>query len=825
MSALFEDVRFAVRLLLKSRGFALVSVLTLALAIGANTAIFSVVNGVLLRPLPYPEPDRLVQVVRMSKEHGRSTSQSVAGYVWMTAEGSPFSQATAYEVLPSGFNVMGDGLPERLPGMRVTGTFFETFGMRPALGRGFLPEEDVVGGPRVVVLSESLWRRRFGGAPDVVGRSIVLNDESYTVVGVAPASFAYPKGVHLWTPLQLDLTDRTDSNFLFVTARMRPGMTSEGTEAALKTLGGRVRMENADILDGGQEFVAQDLRTFLAGDLRLALWVLLGAVALVLLIACVNLANLQLARAAARNRELVVRAALGAAPGRLVRQLLTESVLLSVTGGGLGVLLAAAALPGLLSLAPDGSLFPRDGGLGGAQVGIDGAVLGFTLAASLLTGLLFGLLPAWQASRTNLQTALREGAQRATMGPGGGRTRTLLVVGQVALAVMLLVGAALLIRGFSSLRDVQPGFDPRGVHVLRLSLPEGRYGALQALERFQQQVEARVRTLPGVEVVGFTTTLPMELGPSMSFTIEGKYTGDDNGPGAGWGQYRPVTPGYFGAMRIGLVRGRLLAETDVAGSEPVVVINETTARKYWPGEDPIGQRIKVAPSVPSLGDKVARLVVGVVRDVREDGLDDAPPSVMYVAPGQISQGLASMLVRMMPQNLLVRARGGHADVVAAVQRELWAVDAQQPVMGTLKLEDHVEGSLGSERFNMVLLGMMAALALSLAAVGIYGVLSYLVSQRTREMGVRLALGATRLEVVKLVLRQGMGSVAGGVVLGCAGALALTRVVSGFVHGVSALDPLSFVLAPLVLLGVGLVATSVPALRASRVDPIIALKYD
>nr|WP_217446164.1 ABC transporter permease [Myxococcus sp. CA040A] len=818
VAILLEDLRYAVRLLLKSRGFTVVSILTLALAIGANTAIFSVVHGVLLRPLPYPEPEQLVQVFRRD-EDGRATSQAIAQYVWLSTEGSPFSQVAASELLPTGFNVMGDGLPERLSGMRVTGNFFETFGVRPALGRGFLPEEDVVGGPLVVVLSHGLWQRRFGGAPDIIGRSFTLNDQPYTVVGVAAESFQHPRQAQLWTPLQLDLTNTDDSNFLHVVGRVRAGLSPEGVSAALKTLSERLRADTPHLLRGREMFVAEDLRTFLAGDLRLALWVLLGAVGLVLLIACVNLANLQLARAAARQRELVVRAALGAPARRLVGQLMTESLLLSVVGGGLGVVLASAVLPALLALAPPELSVP------GAAVGLNGVVLAFSVGVSLLTGVLFGLLPAWQASRPDLQDALRQGAQRATSGPGGGRTRKLLVVGQVALAVVLLTGAALLIRGFGALQVVRPGFDASDVHVLRLSLPEGRYGEREALERFHRQVEERVRALPGVTAVGFTPALPMELGPSMGFAIDGKFEGRLDGPGVGFGQYRPVSPGYFGALGLELVRGRLLSDTDVAGAPHVVVINETAARKYWPGEDVIGKSLRVAYTVPSLQDTVPRVIVGVVRDVRENGLDRESPAVLYVASGQVAPTLNGMLVRMLPQNLLVRASGGHAALVASVQRELWAVDARQPVTESLKLGDHVTRTLGSERFNMVLLGLMAALALGLAAVGIYGVLSYLVSQRTREMGVRLALGATRGEVVRLVFLQGLGSVGAGVALGFVGALGLTRVVSGMVHGVSALDPWAFVTAPLVLLAVGLVATGLPALRASRVDPIIALKYD
>ncbi|RJS27185.1 permease [Corallococcus sp. H22C18031201] len=817
MTKLYEDLRFACRVLLKNRGFTLVAVLTLALAIGANTAIFSVVNGVLLRPLPYRNPEQLVQVQRRGV-HGTNSSQSVAFLAWWQAHGmSVVSKVTAFEVIPAGFNTVGEGMPRRLAGTRVTQPFFDTMGTRLELGRDFLPEDDVPGAAKVVILSYGLWQRQFGGAADVLGRSMMMNDEPYTVVGVAAKGFAYPAGAELWTPLQLDMSNRDYSNYLFFTARLKSDLSRQQLEAALSTLSTQLRADEPKILEEKVSLVAEDLRDFLVGDLQSAMWVLLGAVSLVLLIACVNLANLQLARSAARQRELVVRAALGASSGRIIRQMLTESILLAVVGSVLGLGLAVVSLPLLLSLAPSELLVNQ-------SVSVDGRVLAFTMAAGVMTGLLFGLLPALQASRPELSGALREGAQRATAGRAGGRTRAWLVSGQVALAVVLLVGAALLIRGFVSLSQKDPGFEPKNVHVMRMSLPETRYAQPAALERFHRQVVERVRALPGVQAAGFTSTLPMEQGPSLSFSIEGKYDGNDNGPGAGGAQYRPVTSDYFSAMGIALVAGRLLTESDGAGSEPVVVINEHMARKHWPGEDVVGQHIRLAHSVP-FGDRVPRRIVGVVRDVYERGLDEEVPNITYVPSGQMSDKLGQMLVHLLPQCLVVKSQGTHAAVMADAQRELWAVDSQQPVTETLKLESHVERSLGSERFNMVLLGLMAGLALVLAAVGIYGVLSYLVSQRTREMGVRLALGATKGQVVLLVLRQGFVSVAVGAAVGVVGALALTRVVSSVVHGVSALDPWSFVSAPLLLLGVALVSIWLPARRASRVDPIIALRYD
>ena len=824
MSLLWNDLRFAARLLAKAPGFTAVAVLTLALAIGANTAFFTLVNGALLAPLPFPEPERLVNLTRRSPD-GNGYSVSVPKFAYWQQHATSFSGVAAFDDLGSGFNLAGDGLPERLVGSRVTHEFFTTFGVQPALGRGFLPEEDVPGARPAVVLSHGLWARRFGSDPTILGRPLTLNGQTFEVVGVAPEGFQYPPTAELWTPFAFDRTSLEKAHYFEVVGRLEPGVELAAAQAEMEVVGRAFLKAHPDAGAPDETAWAVPVRERLYGRLRPALLVLLGAVGAVLLIACVNLANLQLARSAARQREIALRTALGASSGRIVRQLLAESLLLGLAGGAAGLLLGRALVPALLALAPAGIEVPA---------AIDGTVLAFTFALSVLSGLLFGLVPALGAARPDLNDPLKEGTARATGGRGGLRLRRVLVAGEVALALVLLTVAGLLVRSFAGLAGTDPGFEAAGVITAKVSLPESKYGDPAALARFASQVTERLAALPGVKAAGMTATLPLEGGPDLPFTIEGKYQGgsvtmseEAYSQGVGNAQFRVVSPDLLRAFEIPVVRGRGFTAADVHGRELVALVSEEAARHYWPGEDPIGKRIHVGqPMLPELGDPAPRTIVGIVRDVREVGLDEEAPDILYVPLAQMPAQLNAMLVRLVPLNLVLDLEGKVPPGLAeALPREVWQVDPQQPVEELVPMEQVVARSLGTQRFSALLLGGLALLALVLAAVGIYGVLSYLVGQRTREIGVRMALGASGRQVLRMVVGQGLGAVVVGLVAGAGGALALGRVVRSLLSGVSPADPVAFAVAPVVLALVALAASVVPARRASRLDPVRALRKD
>ena len=826
MNLLWKDIKYAARMLAKTPAFTAVALVTLTLAIGANTAIFSIVNGMLIQPLPFPQQDELVQLMRGFKEGGLSGATSVPKFAhWQENTRDLFEGVTAFDNLGSGFNLAGDGTPERIIGSRVTHEFFGVFGSNPAIGRGFRPDEDRPGADKVVVLSHGLWTRRFNADRGIVGQPLQLNGEAYTVVGVAPAWFKYPANAELWTPFQMDRTSQDKGHYFEAVARLKDGVSFEKAKATATGIGNQYITANPDFGPPGETLTLITLRDRLYGRLRPVLLILLGAVSFVLLIACVNLANLQLARATGRQREVAIRTILGAKSSQIVRQLLTESLLLSIVGGVLGLVVGGWILKPLLALSP-----PEIERL--TPIGIDLPVLGFTFGLALLAGILFGLVPAAQAARVNLNEPLKEGSTRSTGGARGNLMRRILVVGQVAFALIPLTGAVLLVKSFTGVVRTDPGFEPKNILTMKLSLPEGRYGKPDAIQAFSRDVTERVESLPGVKKAALAMFLPLEGGADLPFTIQGKYTGGKgvNDPGIGFAQYRPNTAGYFEAFGIRATRGRLFDSRDNVGAPLVAVINEAAAKQYWPNENAIGQRIHLGPPfVPELGDPGPREIIGVIPDVRENGLEEEAPSIVYIPLEQTPESVLGMVLRLSPMNLVVKTETEMANLASSVQKEIWAVDAAQPVNDIRLMEEIVSRSLGRQRFAALLLGGLALLALLLAGVGIYGVLSYLVTQRTREIGVRMALGATARNVLSMVVRQGFLAVLIGVVIGVAGALALARFLGGQIAGLlaggSATDPVTFVLAPALLAAVALLASVIPAHRASQLDPLIALRRD
>ncbi|HEX5724088.1 MAG TPA: ABC transporter permease [Longimicrobiaceae bacterium] len=810
MERSIQDVRYAVRMLLRTPGFTLVALLTLGLGIGATAAIFSALHAVVLRPFPFPHPERVMVVARTWRGDDLG-NMSAANFADVRARTTVFDAVTAVQY--SSFNLADEGTPERVVGARVSDGFFRVFGIAPALGRTFTPEEDRPGRAGVVVLSHKLWERRFGADPAVVGSTFRLNGEAFTVVGVMPGEMDYVENnEELWVPIAFtaERLATRDEHFLEVYGRLKPGATPERAGAELDALGRRLAeqypQENAESGIGLASLTGQVI-----GDYRQRLLVLLGAVAFVLLIACANVANLMLARGTARGKEIAIRAALGAERGRIVRQLLTESVVLGVGGAVVGLTLAFWGLQGLLAASPPG--VPRL-----EQARLDAPVLAFTLAVSIGCSLLFGAVPALRAARTDLQSTLKEGGRGASAGRD--RVRAVLVAGEVALALALLVGSGLLIRSAVRMQNVDTGYDAAGVLTGRVSLPADQYRdplrAEAAFARLVRELEAT----PGVASAAVVSQAPLTPGGGSNGVIpEGRALDITSAIDA---PLRIVTPGYFQTMRIPLRAGRGFTAEDRAGAPKVMVISERLAQQAFPGEDPIGKRIVCCEGTPE--EPGWKTVVGVAADVRSGGpANDVRPD-FYLPVSQVPPEAWDWIQRTMA--VVARARSGDAAALAGPMRAaVRAVDPELPLFDLFTMEQRMGRSLARARFNTVLLSLLGAVGMLLAAVGIYGVTAYFVSLRTREIGIRVALGARPRSVLSLVLRRGMALTAAGVAAGTLASLGLTRFLAGQLFGVSPTDPATFGAVIVFLAGVALLASWIPARRAARVDPMAALRQE
>lgn len=808
MNRLWQDLHFGARMLWKRPAFTLVAVTALALGIGANTAIFSIINGVLLRQLPYPDPERLVMLWETDpKRGGAQTGFSFPRFTFVREHQQVFAAVAAYTT--RSFNVVGPDGPARVQGAHISEDFFHATGVAPALGRAFTPEETQAGAPPVVILGHDLWQNRFGGNPNLVGQSVTSDGRAYSVVGVMPAGFKlFDETIDLWVP-RVNETNflnpqqiQRGATYLAALGRLKPGVGMEQANAALGVIDSQYKQEfpgNSDVTNG---MGAGSLQEYLVGDIRPTLLLLSGAVACVLLIACVNVANLLLARVTARHKEIAVRLTLGATFWRLVRQTLTESVLLSVLGGALGLLLAYWGLKFLLGISPD--VIPR-----ADAVTLDGRVLGFTLLISALTGLLFGVAPALLQARTDPNESLKEGGRGGSGGARRHRLHSALVVLEVALSLVLLIGAGLLLRGFVRLRNVETGLDPRGVVTMQVALPSTRYATPPQQAVFYDRVLELVKSLPGVTAAGATTRLHLdEPGGGVLFFPEGQ---PDLGPENPQSRLRVVSPQYFQALSIPLVRGRAFDERDNAAGQRVMMINESMARKYFPGQDPLGKRITYTL------DRITCEVVGVVRDVKS-----------YVTEAQAREEIYVPYAQRSVPNMTLVVRGASADptgLVRDVRREVQSVDAEQPLAKVRTMEQVISSSLAQPRFTATLLLVFAGVALVLASIGIYGVMSYSVTERTKEFGILMAVGAQPRDVLRMVLGQGLKLAAVGVVIGLLATVPLTRVLISQLYGMSAADPVTFAGVSLLLLAVALLACYVPALRATKVDPIIALRHE
>jgi putative ABC transport system permease protein len=815
MQTLWQDLRYGARMLVKSPVFTLIASLTLALGIGANTAIFSVVNAVLLRPLPYPEPDRLAFIYNT-----KFKMLMDAEFLRLRDQSRSMERMSLYA--PTTYTLTGMGEAERISSGMASGDFFTVLGAQMALGRTFRLEEEPQGQDNVAILSHEFWRRKFSADSGVIGQSLTLDGRNYTIVGVLPRDFKSPlelqadKAVELWTPPGYYPPAPCCTHGLNVIGRLREGRTLEQAQAETKAIIAGVMKDYPDGYpeDGSKQPLLKPLTAEIVGDLRSALWTLLAAVVFVLLIACANVANLQLGRGEMRVSEIAIRTALGASRSRIVRQLLVESLLLAFIGGVLGLFLALWGLELLPALGAD--KIPRM-----QEITLDARVLGFTLATSLLTGVIFGLAPAFQAVKCNLYTSLKEGG-RASASPKGRRLRNALVVSEVALSLMLLAGAGLLIKSFWRLQHVDTGFTAERLLTMRLFPPESNYPDDLRVAAFYEDLLLRVRSLPGVKDAAAASDVP--IGGRNGGTVIQIEEGSSEPDFRDVNEFRVVSPSYFRTMGIRLLRGRFLEDSDRERARPVAVINETLARAYWPNEDPIGRRFRLLDAPPERAKTVFLTVVGVVADAKSNGLTEAAANEAYVPMRQRPVAIAGMgFARQM--SLAVRTSVEPMNLTNAIRQEVWAIDRGVPITDARTMEQILAAVTSQPRFNTILLGIFAATALILAGVGIYGVLSHSVTQRAREIGIRIALGARRGDVLRLVVKQGMFLALLGVAIGLAASFALTRLMTGLLYNVSATDPATFALIAVILTLVAFVACYLPARRATKVDPMVALRCE
>ena len=807
MQFFWQDLRYGFRALLRNPGFCAVAVLALALGIGPNTAIFTMVNAVLLQPLPVPDSGRVVMIWETQVKAGFDQFPvSAADFLDWQREAHSFDQMSAAFTIPEfGLNVSGAGDPERVPAALASKEFLPALGIQPIVGRNFAPDEDLPGGRPAVLISHALWQRRFHSDPAAVGRTLTVDGIARTVVGVVPHALGEIVAADLWLPTAIDPNNPQRGNHNYgVVARMKPGVTVAQARAEMAVIAARLEKQYP-ATNAGTGMILFPMAEMFAGRIRPVLLILLGAVGVLLLIACANLANLLLARAATREREIAIRGALGAGRLRLIRQLLTESLVLALGGGALGLALAVWGVRLLRSIVPD--MFPML-----QHMQVDTPVLAFTFGISILTGLLFGLVPAWRASHTDLNTTLKEAAGRSESAGGSHRIRSLLLGGEVALAVLLSVSAGLLLRSFVLVTEVNPGVRTANILTMNVSLPVTKYDTPVKRANFYKDLIARLDTLPGVRSAGAVMFLPLRVSilsfrvAVSGFTIQGRPPlGPDQQQDA---DYRTATPGYFSTMGIALRQGRLFDDHDDTGRQAVVLVNEALVRKYFPHENPLGQHLVMGKPLE---------IVGVVADAKLYGLDTPVEPAVYLPQAQAPGNSAMAIV--------VRTEGDPAALTAAVRREILRLDPEQPVSNVRTMQTVFADSLTLRRVSMMLLMVFASLALTLASVGVYGLTAYAVSRRTHEIGLRVALGASQSHILRLVVGRGLITSLIGSAVGVGAALLLTRGLAGMLYGITPRDPLVFAGVPLLLIAVSVLASYVPARKATRIDPLVALRYE